>query len=208
MIHLPIEQGSAEWIGARLGIPTASCFRQILTPKTHELSKTADKYMHKLLAERLTGLPEDVVPSPEMVRGIEMEDEAADWYGFSYQPVERAGLWLTNDRRVGCSPDRLVSDDGLIEVKCPMAPTQIKYRLGGPPTDYVMQIQGQLWVTERQWCDLVLYHPTIQIVQRCDRDEVLIAKIAAALGTFCDLLDYEANRLQEMGYELSGQGTE
>ncbi|MGB1014981.1 MAG: lambda exonuclease family protein [Nannocystaceae bacterium] len=196
-------QGGQDWIRARLGRPTASQFDKLVTPKTLKASKSADAFMHKLLAEWATGESSDDAASGFMDRGIEMESEAADWYAFTTntEPVP-VGFCTTDDGRAGCSPDRLVGDDGGLEIKCPSAKVHVGYLLGTPPTQYRLQIQGSLYVTGRQWWDWLSYHPDMpSVLIRMERDEECIDALSAVLPPFCDALDAAKRELYSKGVE-------
>jgi len=196
MIVLDVEQGSDVWHAARCGIPTASNFGQIWTP-TGKASTQAKGYMHRLLAEWLTGTPTVVKQTEWMERGTELEAEARDWYEFQTgAEVERIGLaYLDESRMVACSPDGLVEAGGL-EIKCPAPHTHVEYLLAGKlPTTYIPQVQGSMYVTGRQWWDFLSYHPDMPpVLVRVARDDEYIAGLAAALHSFCERM--AANRLQ------------
>ncbi len=185
------EQGSPQWVRARLGIPTASCFDKIITPAEGKLSSQSAGYLHTLVAEWFLGEPMDADATDFMRRGTELEPQAAAWYEFEHDAkLTTVGLCLTDDGRVGASPDRLADHDGTVEFKCPAANTHVGYVLVGPPTKYRCQMQGQLWVCEREWCDFVSWNPYIPPVRyRVYRDDEFIGNMAAAVMEFCDKLD-------------------
>jgi len=206
-IH-PAKQGSADWLKARSTIPTASCFDRILTPGKLEPSKSQGKYLAELLAAWWLGNPLDDMSSSFMQRGTELEPEAAAWYCFDKGvSIEECGLCLSDDERAGASPDRLVDDDGILEIKCPSPAVHMHYMLNGFD-DYALQVQGQLWITGRAWADKVSYHPVIPaVVIRVERDEKIIAAIAREVGAFCDRLDalkkqYDPQRLAALNGEV------
>lgn len=198
MRRIACEQGSEEWMMARLGIPTASSFDKIVTP-TGKPSAQADRYLARLAAEWYLGQPldEDSHGTQFMARGTDMEPEAVGFYEFDTGlDTETVGLCLTDDRRVGASPDRLVGDDGLLEIKCPSAEVQMTYVLGGVTADYKLQLQGQLWVTGRKWVDLLCYHPTLPRVKaRFERDEKFIGILSTEVGAFVVKLEEARARL-------------
>lgn len=200
MIVLDLQQGSAEWVKARLGIPTASQFGRIITA-TGKMSGQAEGYMHELLAESLLGEPADSFSSGFMVRGSDQEQEAIRLYEFQREvDVERVGFCLLDNRRAGCSPDGLVGPDGGIEIKCPAAKTHVGYLLGSPDKDYKTQVQGNLWITERKWWDIFSFNPFMApAIVRCYRDEDFIKSIAFWLDEFMDKLDVAREKLIEMG---------
>lgn len=209
MIESGNPQGSALWLQDRLGIASASNFDQILTPAKFELSKSADRYMHRLLSERLTGEPHDTqdggVETVWMARGKSLEAEAFAGYGLltGCEPRTCGFCWLDERKRVGASPDALVGDDGVLEIKSPMLSTHIGYVLaGGLPDAYRLQVLGELYCTGRAWCDFVSYYPGMPLyVHRTWRDAAVMDKIAVALDAFCDALDAAEKRLIEMGYQ-------
>ena len=187
-IVMDIEQRSAEWIKCRIGIPTASCFDRIITPATGMASASAVAYRRELLAEWLMGEPVSIKESGWMQRGTEMEPEARAFYEFEADAeVTEAGFVFLDERRqIGCSPDGLVGDDGLIEIKCPAPNTHVGYLIDAKlPTAYIPQVQGALWVTGRKWCDFVSYHPEMEsLIVRVRRDEPYIAKMATLIEAF------------------------
>lgn len=205
MIHVNVPQGGAAWIQARLGLPTASCFDRLITPKTMKPSASTEPYLDQLLAEWLIGEPLDPDLLGFMERGRELEDDAVRFYeGLRDVETTACGFCLTDDRRAGASPDRLVGEDGGLELKCPGAAAHVGFirHLREPkPTKYYAQIQGGLWVTGRQWWDFMSYHPTIPpVVVRYPRDEAFIATLAAIVAAFCDKLDAERAEFLAAGY--------
>jgi len=198
VIHVACLQGSEEWQDARLGIPTASQFHRILTPKTLKPSKQARGYLHELLAERLLGEPLDAASGGFMERGIILESEAAGWYALqSGKAVTECGFCLLDDRSAGASPDRLVGDDGLLEIKCYAPAHHVAALLGDADDAHRLQIQGQLLVTGRAWCDLLFYHPSMPPkVVRHEADYELWQKLDNALRVFCAELALAWERLE------------
>ncbi len=181
------EQGTPEWFAARLGIPTASEFETILTtPKSKGgESKMRRTYLNKLAGELLTGNPMEAVTTFHMERGKIMEDEARDYYAFlkNVEP-ERVGFMRNGDK--GCSPDSLIGDAGMLEIKTALAHLMVdQLRKNEFPAEHKAQCQGQLWVAEREWVDLVVYWPKLPpFVQRAYRDEGYIANLAGAVDAF------------------------
>ena len=206
MIYLDLVQGSPEWLRARLGIPTASNFHRLLTPKTMKPSAAADQYADELLAEWLIGENLDAAISQFMERGAVLEQDAVHFYeALRDTDTTECGFCLTDDRRCGASPDRFIGDDGLLELKCPAPATHVGYirALREPkPTKYYTQTQGQLYVSGRQWVDFMSYHPSIRpVVVRYERDEPFIASLHDVLGEFCDRLAVERQAFIAAGYE-------
>lgn len=194
-------QGSDEWLQARIGIPTASQFSRIVTPAKLQLSKQCFDYMCEICAEVILGQPHDATSSQFMQRGSELEEEAITCHAWlSNCEIARVGFCTTDDGLVGCSPDGMIGDDGLIETKCPAAKTHIGYTLDPDRlvAAYRTQVQGQLWITERKWCDLVSWHPTLRpIGVRCERDEDAIAALSEAVLQFAENV---ADALEQLGH--------
>ncbi len=200
MIHLvDVVQGTTAWAQARAGIPTASQFDQIITEKTLKLSSSSAKYMHRLIAEQLLGRPLDDATSGFMERGTLLEKKAVDYYELERDvDTTPIGFVLRDDRRVGCSPDRLVGEDGLLEIKCPAAHTHIGYLLDREGIGYRLQVQGQLWLTGREWNDTLSFNPDLPpALVRQHRDEEVIGKIEDAVEQFLDYLDETKDILQK-----------
>lgn len=186
------EQGSYEWIKARLGIPTASNFKKILTEKTLKPSSQSTDYMYRCLAEWHIGQPLEDVSTLMMERGTELEAEARNWYGFqrNIDPVQ-VGLCTTEDGKIGASPDALVGEEGVLEIKCPQPHTHLRY-LRGDIQDYRLQMQGQLYVTGRDWCDFLSYHPSLpNEIVRIEKDHEVQQALDKALTEFCNKLEKE-----------------
>ena len=196
MKTIDVQQGTPAWLEARLGIPTASCFDKILTAKGLKPSASQAGYRAQLVAEWYLGQPLESFGSGFTERGTGMEAEAARAYAFDYDAdVFEVGFCLTDDGVAGCSPDRLVGDDGLLEIKCPSAHVHMGYFLNGFD-DYALQVQGQLWVTSRKWVDKFSYHPSIPCVRvRIERDEKVIAAIDAEVRAFAESVEQAKTRL-------------
>lgn len=206
MIVHDVVQGSPEWQQLRAGRPTASNFHKIVTPAKCELSKQADGYMAHLLAERILGYPLDTISTAAMETGREREPEAAACYEFQ-RGVEtiKIGICFTDDGRIGASPDRFVGEDGLLEIKCPNPGTHVSYLLAGASVsaDYKPQVQGQLWITGRQYIDCMSFcHRFPEAVFRIERDDSYIAKLSNAVTQFADELDATLERLLALGCRL------
>lgn len=202
MIFYPVEQGSHEWVLARLGVPTASAFDSIITPKTKRLSAQADKYARSLLAEQILRAPmDDFLTSGFLLRGTSMEAEAVGWYELQHD-VDTApgGFAMRDDKTAGASADRLVGTNGLLEVKCPSAEQHIAYLLDREGIGYRYQVQGQLWVYEREWNDTLSYHPGMPKAEvRQYRDEAFIAALAGLVAQFHEYMLELKVKLQAVG---------
>jgi hypothetical protein len=194
IVHYDLVQGSDEWLTARLGIPTASEFARIITAVKGDLSKSARKYAHALVAETLLGRPLEKPPGLPwaMVRGKALEQIAIRSYAAENNVEVRAvGLVTTDCGRIGASPDGLiVGARGGLEIKCTLDETHMGILIDGPGEDYKQQVQGGLAVAELEWWDLYAWHPNLpSITIRTHRDEPYIAKMRAALEEFLAMRD-------------------
>lgn len=187
IIHDDIEQGSESWHKIRLGIPTASMFSAILAKGE---GKTRRSYMLKLAGEQLTGEPTEGYSNQSMERGKAMEPEARDLYAFS-KGVDVAQVGFITNGRKGCSPDSLIGDDGMLEIKTKRSDLLIDVILKDEfPAEHKAQCQGALWVAEREWLDFVAYWPGLPLfVKRITRDEHFIQSLATEVDRFNAELD-------------------
>ncbi len=195
---LDIEQGSEAWHKARLGIPTASRFKEIITPAKGEKSKSYKADLFELLAERMTQGEEDGYTNEWMQRGNELEAAARSAYEFLYEvEVDEVGLVLNDAGTIGVSPDGLIGNDGGLEIKCPKAANAVRYMVeDAMPDIYRPQVQGNLWITGRQWWDFVIYHPNLDLfVKRIYRDETYIKKMEQHITAFVEELQEAHRRL-------------
>lgn len=160
MTILPCDQRSEEWARARLGRLTSSCAADAFATIKKGESAGRRNLRVRLVLERLTGKSqENGFTSFDMERGIALEDEARRAYEAQTGIlIDTVGFVLHDDLLVGCSPDGL-TDDGLIEMKCPKAATHLDYIRGGLPGEYLTQITHSLWITGKVWADFVSYHP-------------------------------------------------
>lgn len=193
IIHM-MEQRSPEWYEVKCGKIGASSMSSVLAKGT---GKTRMSYMMKLLAERDTGVPSNNYVNDAMLYGIENEEYARNAYEMETgNTVEQVGFVELNDF-VGCSPDALVGDDGLLEIKVPNSDTHLKYILEDRiPPEYVVQVQTQLWVTGRKWLHFVSYNPRSHWkpfwMVETERDEETINKIESGVEAFvAELLELE-----------------
>ena len=184
-------QHSDEWWEARRGLPTASNFHKIVTGEG-EPSKQRQAYLYECAAVRLTGIYKEGYHSAAMQEGNDREDLSRWIYAMDQDViVEEVGFLVGECGRWGASPDGLVGDDGLLELKNPEAHTHIGYLLGGKlPAAYVQQVQGELFVSGRKWADFCSYSPKLPLfVLRVEPDGEFLAKLEAELIRFCDELD-------------------
>lgn len=196
-----VEQGTTAWAALRLGLPTASQFDRIVTPKTGKPSSQIAGYACELLAEQALGVPLDNATSGFMERGTILEKKAIAFYEMQNDcTVDRVGF-ITNDAgTVGCSPDGLVGDRGGAEIKVPAAHTHLSYLLGEAGEKYKCQVQGCMWIAERDWWDFVSYNPDLpSTIVRFDRDEAFIKLLAAGVTQLQDYMADAKEKLQPLG---------
>ncbi len=180
------DQGSAEWLSVRAGIPTASQFSTVMASgRGGGDSKTRRTYMLKLAGEILTGEPMESYSNGHMERGKEMEAEARDAYAFMTDNEPQIVGFVRNGPK-GCSPDSLIGKDGAVEIKTKLPHLQLDVLLRNElPAEHKAQCQGVLWVAEREWIDFVSYWPKLPIfIHRVYRDDEYIAEMAKAVDAF------------------------
>lgn len=206
MSESPIEQGTDAWKAQRLGKVTASRVADVVARTKSGWGASRANYMAQLVAERLTGVPGDSYTNAAMQWGIEHEPDARAAYEFhrDAEVTECGFIDHPNLNMTGASPDGLVGDDGLVEIKAPQTATHIETLKGrAVPSKYVMQIQWQLACTGRAWCDFVSFDPRMPehmrlFVRRVPRDERLINELSGEIIAFLvevnDTVD-ELNRL-------------
>lgn len=187
-----MDQRSPEWYQTRCGKVTASCIYKVMA--TVKSGEAADRrnYRAQLVTERLTGTVADSFTNAAMVWGIETEAQARAMYAFQtgHETVEIGFVPHPTIADSGASPDGLVGDTGMLEIKCPNSATHIE-TLTGAPIDkkYRLQMQWQMASAERAWCDFVSFDPRLppemQIhIERVERDDALIAEIEAEVAKF------------------------
>lgn len=180
------DQNTEEWFLARMGIPTASSFSAVMAKGD---GKTRTAYMHKLAGEIISGEPMEGYSNAAMERGHELEPDARQQYEFICDnEVHQVGFMRNSF--AGCSPDGLIGNNGMLEIKSKCPHTMIPVILrDDPPPEYKAQLQGQLWVSEREWVDFVAYCPRFPlVVRRVYRDSSFIAEISEEVIRFSDEL--------------------
>lgn len=196
-----MQQGSQEWLDIRLGKLTASRIAMLYSG-----AKTYRRLKRSIVIERITGEREPFVTN-----------EAIEW-GVSTEPLARAAYEMANDVEVdlvgfvpheyvdgfGCSPDGYVGADGLIEIKCPNTNTHLTYiQEDKPPKKYIPQMQAQMAVTGRKWCDFVSYDPRVEddlqlFIKRVERDDQYIAEMTHKATVFLASVDRSVKRFERM----------
>lgn len=205
MIIHDLEQNSDEWLAIRAGMPTASNFAKLIT-STGEPSKSMSVYANLLAAELYAEKPlNDFEGNQWTERGHELEEDAATMYDFIKDvETEKVGFVTDDDRLYGCSPDRFVGDDGMIEIKCLKTENHVNAILyhqknGRCETKYVQQPQGQMYICERKWCDLVFYHPDLPLlVIRQKPDKKIVDGLTSQLHKVRELRDSVLKTLKEI----------
>lgn len=217
-ILIDAPQGSPEWLQARVGVITASRFRDAVDrladktdKKTGEITRGAPSsksiaYAAQVAVERIFGGEvEKVFANWAMQRGTELEPQAR----FAYEErtghmVLESGIVLTPDRRFGYSTDGLIGDHGLLEIKCPAScDRMIQVWRDREVSEWLHQIQGGMWITGRRWCDLVVYDPRLVtigrdlFVLRIERNEDFIADLESDLMAFLGRVDANERALRE-----------
>jgi putative phage-type endonuclease len=157
--------------------------------------------MRQLAAERVTGKLEESYKNECMDRGKQMEAEAVNLYEMlTTEKIQEVGVCYPDEKKIcSCSPDRLVGEEGLLEIKCPISTTHVEYLLANKlPIEYVQQVQGQLYVTGRKWCDFMSYYPSIKpMIVRVLRSEIFINALAIEIEVFVKQLDEMTERIRQ-----------
>ena len=197
-----IDQGSSEWHSLRLGKITASRMSDVLSKgRGSAPSKTAETYMMELLAEKLTGEPKPFFENDAMRWGTETEPQARAMYELKSGYDVREVAFIERNEFIGVSPDGLIAECGMLEIKCPTTITQIKRALTDDYSkDYYTQIQCQLWVAEREWCDFVSFDPRLDVgagylLQRVSRNDEFIKDMEAKSDAFIERMNDFYERL-------------
>lgn len=194
-----MEQGGPEWFAARAGKPTASMFSTVMAKGE---GKTRRAYLLKLAGEILTGEPMETFTNGHMERGHDQEGDARDRYALMYDatPVT-VGFVEDTDLGAGCSPDALLGDNGVLEIKSALPHIQIDRLLAGKiPSEHVAQCQGNLLVTGRDFVDFTSHCPRLPLfVKRAYRDEPYIKNLASEIERFNDELAVTVDRVRRYG---------
>lgn len=192
-------QGSPDWFAARRGIPTASKFKDVLAKGE---GKTRLSYLSFLAAEIITGEPGESYKSQDMERGHVMEPMARDYYATAMDVIPDGVGFITNGRKGG-SPDSLIGRDGLLEIKTCKPSVLIELlRKDQFPPEHRLQCQGNLWIAERDYIDIICFWPKMPaLIKRMYREEGLIGKLRSEINQFNDDLDALVERIR--GYQVN-----
>jgi putative phage-type endonuclease len=202
-------QGSDEWFEARLGKVTASRISDVVAQTKSGWGASRAKYMGELIAETMTKTPTASYSNSAMQWGSDTEPEAAKSYSF-YRDLELEMVGFVNHPKIdqsGCSPDRLVGKDGLVEIKCPLTHTHIETLLDGKvPQKYLNQMLWQMACTERQWCDFVSFDPRMPVknqifIKRVERDQSKINELEEKVIDFLNEMNKKINELESLNVE-------
>jgi YqaJ-like viral recombinase domain len=201
MKFIVCDQGTPEWLQARAGAITASCFADALSTvsrasgerKAGDFSAASDKYAANVAIERISGKPYgEPVKAWVLDRGHELEVQARLLYETRTGLVAmESGIVKTDDDWFGYSTDGMVGDDGLIEIKCPVDSLKIMAMLRtGDVSEYMHQMQGGMWITGAKWCDFIMYVPDLAnagkdlYIKRVMRDDDFIETMETGLLAF------------------------
>lgn len=190
-----LEQGTDEWKRAKLGYVSGSSVADIMAKgKNGGESISRKKYKTRLVAERLSSSLElqESFSSLAMEWGVKTEAQARQAYEvYANTFVDKTGFWKhPTIKWLGCSPDGLVGNNGLVEIKCPNTTTHLDYLWADEiPSAYYWQMQCQMWVTNREWCDFVSFDPRMPersqlFIQRVERDQKMIDEIEIEVMKF------------------------
>lgn len=193
-------QGTEEWFEARLGFVTASNFHKVLNKKAGR-----GLYMRKIAAERLTGCREESYKNEIMEYGTETEQAARNFYEKANDCIIEKIGFVCRDEWVGGSPDGFVGQEGIIEIKCPLASTHIENILNSKmPSKHISQVQGLLWITERKWCDFVSFDPKVvskpMFCVRVESDKDYFKMLAGEVGVFVSELQAMINKIDKKSF--------
>ena len=201
-----IEQGTDEWFAQRLGKVTASRVADVIAKTKTGYSTSRDNYMAQLICERLTNTKGESFTNAAMQWGTETEPKAREAYqAAKFEIVEQVGF--INHPKIeasGASPDGLVGDSGLIEIKCPNTATHIDTLLSQTiPGKYVTQMQWQMACTGRQWCDFVSFDPRLPeelqlFIRRVDFDAAYVVLLEKEVVEFIKELDNKIEKLMKV----------
>lgn len=199
-----VTQGTDLWQALRLGKVTASRLADLMARTRNGWGSSRANYMAELVAERLTGVKTEGFSNAAIKWGLEMEPQARDAYAF-FSDADVAQVGFVDHPRIamtGASPDGLVSDAGLVEIKCPLTATHIETLLTASVREkYLFQMQWQMACTGRVWCDFVSYDPRMPermryFCQRVPRDERLIATLEREVSEFLREVSEKVEALQ------------
>ena len=200
-----MEQQTNEWFTARLGKVTASRVADVIAKTKTGYSASRDNYMAQLICERLTGQKGESFTNAAMEHGTQTEPLARSAYENARNLLVKEVGFINHPRieMSGASPDGLVADDGLVEIKCPNTATHIDTLLSGKvPTKYITQMQWQMLCCQRKWCDFVSFDNRLPehlqlFVQEVEFDPEYAAMLEKEVVLFLTELDNKVAKLKE-----------
>lgn len=206
-----IIQGSDEWKALRLGKVTASRVADVIAKTKSGYSASRANYMAQLIAERLTGTAAETFVNAAMQHGTDTEPEARDAYSFYQGATVEQVAFVPHPKinQAGASPDGLVGEDGLVEIKCPNTAGHLETLLGqAVPAKYTAQMQFQMACTGRKWCDFVSYDPRMPehmrlFVRRITRDDKFIKEIEEEIAAFLLEMAMKLSQLKSLYSEAA-----
>lgn len=199
-----MEQRSPEWFAARCGKVTASRLYDVMTRTKSGYAASRQNYMAELICQRLTGKPEEGFTNAAMMRGTELEPVAREMYALNEFDAVISEVGLIDHPTIAgfaASPDGLVNDDGLIEIKCPNTWTHLQtLKTGVPKRQYLLQMHAQMMCTGRKWCDFVSFDDRLPpelayFKTRINFDEVLAEEIEQEVVKFLTELEAEIQNI-------------
>lgn len=204
MQQLSNDQRSDDWFEARLGRATASRFKDVMTSIKSGESAARKNYRAELVAERLTGNREEGFTSAAMQWGVDNEDTARLRYELATDnDVDECGFFTHDSLMAGASPDGLIGEVGVLEIKCPNSATHIEtLKTQRVPYQYYWQVIGQMWITNRQWCDFVSFDPRMPdnaqlFIIRVERDEEAVKRLATEVEAFLNEVDIDTEFIRK-----------
>ena len=196
MIIHTFPQRTEEWYKVKRGKFSPSNFNKLkMSPSTQGYNDL----INQIVYERLTGKSVEHYVTPDMERGTELEPEARESYEMeTFNKVKEIGCYEL-DEWVCCSPDGIIGEDGMLEIKCPKWNTHLSYKLnGGIPDNYVWQMQGQMLIADKKWVDFYSYHPELEPhLFRFERDDKITTQIRQKLDKAIQEVQNRITKLKE-----------
>jgi len=202
--RVAVEQGTPEWFQMRLGKVTASRVADILAKTKTGPSASRQNYLIELALQRTTGIIQESYSNAAMEWGTQTEPQARVAYEVNTNNFVDQVAFIDHFsiEWFGCSPDGLVSNRGLVEIKCPNSTTHWEYfKFNRPPQKYIIQMQAQMAVTGRDWCDFISFDPRMPersqlLIVRVDRDESFIVEMEEQIKQFLSEVEVEVNLMK------------
>lgn len=200
-----MEQRTPEWFAARCGKVTASRLADVMARTKSGYAASRQNYMAELICQRLTGKLEEGFSNAAMIRGTELEPVAREMYALNEFDAEITEVGLIDHPTIpgfAASPDGLVNDDGLIEIKCPNTWTHLEtLKTGEPKRQYLLQMHAQMMCTGRKWCDFVSFDDRLPpdlayFKKRIHFDEALANEIQSEVKKFLEELEKEISSIK------------